>query len=234
MWIGFIAGAAAGAGLMAHAVRGRSSTVFGPSVWRGPSNRPAIALTFDDGPSEATPEILDVLARHGAQATFFQCGANVRRLPQISRQVAQAGHELGNHTDSHPRFDFRSRGFMSGELKRAQRTILDATGAHPRFYRAPYGVRWFGLRQVQRELSLLGAMWTVLGLDWKLPAGSITARLLRGTSNGSILCLHDGRELQPRPDARATVEAVRAAVPELQGRGFEFVTLSELIWPTKN
>ena len=75
----------AACGVMAWAVRGRSSQVFGKSVWRGPRDRRSIALTFDDGPSESTPQILDILARHGARATFFQCGANVERIPAVAR-----------------------------------------------------------------------------------------------------------------------------------------------------
>ena len=79
---------AAGAGVLAHAVRGRSSRAFGPSVWRGDTRRKAVAITFDDGPSESTPALLDTLRQYGAAATFFQCGANIRRLPDIAREVA--------------------------------------------------------------------------------------------------------------------------------------------------
>src|SRR6202161_1506057 len=86
---------------MTWAVRGRSSQVFGPSVWRGVPGRKAIALTFDDGPSRATLEILAVLAGYNAPATFFQCGVNVRRAPEISQAVCEGPHELGNHSDTH-------------------------------------------------------------------------------------------------------------------------------------
>ncbi len=82
--LNIISASAACAG-MAWAVRGRSSQVFGESVWRGPRDRRAVALTFDDGPSEGTPQLLDVLARYQASATFFQCGANVERLPAMAR-----------------------------------------------------------------------------------------------------------------------------------------------------
>src|SRR5437763_8603475 len=104
------------AGIMAYAVRGRSSSLLAPSVYKGVSDRRAIALTFDDGPSESTPALLEILGKYGAPATFFQCGANVRRVPEIARQVASAGHEIGNHSDSHPYFHFRSAAFMYREL----------------------------------------------------------------------------------------------------------------------
>ena len=98
-----LAGAAGGAavaasGFLTWAVRGRSAQVFGRSVWRGPRGPRALALTFDDGPSEATPQLLEILARHRTPATFFQCGANVERLPEVARAVAGRGHEIGNHS----------------------------------------------------------------------------------------------------------------------------------------
>src|SRR3569832_2035335 len=94
--------AAAAAASLAWAVRGRSAGVFGRSCWRGSRSRPSIALTFDDGPSEGTGQLLEVLERYGVPATFFQCGANVDRLPAAAREAAAAGHEIGNHTYSHP------------------------------------------------------------------------------------------------------------------------------------
>ena len=90
-----------GRAFLAWAVRGRSAAVFGPSVWRGPRDRRALALTFDDGPSESTPEILEILARHGVPATFFQCGANVERLPEIARAVG-AGRPRDRQPQLHP------------------------------------------------------------------------------------------------------------------------------------
>src|SRR5579862_2964595 len=103
------------AAFMAWAVRGRSSSVFAPSVWRGPRHRRALALTFDDGPSESTERILDVLARHNVPATFFQIGANVERLPSVARSIAAAGHEIGNHSHTHPLLCFRSPKFMEAD-----------------------------------------------------------------------------------------------------------------------
>ena len=222
----------AAGGLMAYAVRGRSSSLFGPSVYRGPKDRAVIALTFDDGPSESTPELLETFREHRARATFFQCGENVRRLPEIACSVAAGGHEIGNHSQSHAPFCFRSPRFIHDELARAQDTIREATGATPIHFRAPFGARWFGLRTAQRKLGLMGVMWTVIGLDWRLSAERITDRLLRKTVNGAILCLHDGRETQTRPDVRATVEAVRRLIPALTARGFRFATISELLCPT--
>lgn len=222
-------GAAAGA--MAWAARGRSSTVFGRSVYRGAA-RPSVALTFDDGPSESTPQVLDLLDQFSAKATFFQCGANVERLPRTARAVVEAGHELGNHTYSHSRLYLRSGRFIYQELSRAQDTIASVTGFAPVLFRAPYGVRWFGVDAAQQRLNLLGVMWTALGSDWRLPARKIAERLLRGLRGGAILCLHDGRELRRRPSIGETIGALRILLPELAARGYRFETVSQLLCAT--
>jgi peptidoglycan-N-acetylglucosamine deacetylase len=225
------AGAACAAGWMAWAVRGRASSVFGPSVWHGPRHRRAIALTFDDGPSEDTPRLLDVLALYGVAATFFQCGANVDRLPGVARAVRDAGHEIGNHGYAHPLYCTLSPAGILRDLERAQNTISTATGFTPVLMRAPFGVRWFGLSQAQRRLGLLGVMWSAIGYDWKATAECVTATISQSIANGAIVCLHDGRELRQRPDIGITIEAVRALVPMLRDRGFEFNTVSQLICP---
>jgi peptidoglycan/xylan/chitin deacetylase (PgdA/CDA1 family) len=224
--------AGAGAAFMSWAVRGRSSAVFAPSVWRGNPGRNAVALTFDDGPSEGTGRILEILARHNAPATFFQVGANVDRLPEVARAVQQAGHAIGNHSYGHPLFCFRTAAFMERDLAKAQETIERHTGARPEWFRAPFGVRWFGMRAVQRRLGLTGVMWTAIGYDWRLKADAVVARLASGAERGAILCLHDGRELRVRPDIGVTVEAVRRLVPLLLDRGYRLETVSRLLCPT--
>jgi peptidoglycan-N-acetylglucosamine deacetylase len=226
--------AAAGAGLLAYAVRVPSATLLAPSVDRGVRDRKAIALTFDDGPSESTAELLDLLERYRASATFFQCGANVRRLPEAAREVAARGHEIGNHTDTHPRLDFKSREFIERELAQAQKSIEQATGSRPRYFRAPYGVRWFGLGEAQRKLNLTGVMWTTIALDWKWPVDRIVRRLLEGAKNGAIVCLHDGRRIERRPNIQNTLETVRQVLPKLMEQGFHFEKVTDILCPTKS
>ena len=216
-------------GVLAWAVRGKSSSLLAPSVWKGPRSRRAIALTFDDGPSESTPRVLELLAAYDARATFFMCGANVARLPAIARQAAAAGHEIANHGYSHSRFDFRAREFMRADIDNAQRAIPAACGVTPTLFRAPYGVRWFGLGAAQREFGLTGVMWSAIGLDWKLPPEGVAKRLLGAAWNGAIFCLHDGREKLENPDVSATTGALTALLPGLRKRGFELVTVSELL-----
>jgi peptidoglycan-N-acetylglucosamine deacetylase len=223
---------AAPAAAIAWAVRGRSAAVFGASVWRGSRNRRSIALTFDDGPSESTPRILEILSQHGVAATFFQCGANVVRLPGVARHVLEAGHEIGNHSHTHPLFCFRSPRFMEDDLRRAQASIEHHTGVRPALYRAPFGARWFGMGGVQRRLQLTGVMWTIIGYDWNRKVDQVVERISQRVANGAILCLHDGRELLASPDIGVTVESVRRLVPMLLDRGYRFETVSRLLCPT--
>jgi len=226
---GVVTGAAAA---MTWAVRAPSCTWLAPSHYRGVRTRRAIALTFDDGPSESTQMLLDLLAKHGIRATFFQCGANVRRLPDLAREAAARGHCIGNHTVSHPLLALRSAEFIYSEMAEAQRIITDATGCEPRWFRPPYGVRWFGLRSAQRRLRLTSVLWSTIGKDWKWPTEAVASRLMTGATNGAIFCLHDGRALRARPNIDATLEAVARVIPMLRDQGFHFETVDEILCPT--
>jgi len=229
--LGFTAGAVLG-GLSAAAAYGsvsKGSQMFGPSVYRGPGTRKSIALTFDDGPSESTPDLLAYLEEEGVTATFFQCGMHVKRLPHVAGQVAAAGHEIGNHSYSHPKLPFKSREFIDREFSEAQRVILGETGVTPMLMRAPYGFRWVGLREVQERLLLLGVLWTVMGFDWRWPAGKISEYVVHNSSPGGIVCLHDGRGANVQPEIRNTLAAVREIVPRLKEQGYRFETVSGLL-----
>jgi peptidoglycan/xylan/chitin deacetylase (PgdA/CDA1 family) len=217
---------------MAWAVRGRSSQAFGPSIWRGEAGRKAIALTFDDGPGPATPKILDILAEYSVPATFFQCGDNVRRSPELSQAVCAGPHEIGNHSQTHPNFALKRPTYIVENFQRAQETIAEATSRTPALMRPPFGVRWFGFREMQERLGLQCIMWSVIGLDWKLSAPKIADRVLANTRDGSIICLHDGRGTLEKPDANQTIEAVRRIVPSLLDKGYHFETVSQLVCRT--
>jgi peptidoglycan/xylan/chitin deacetylase (PgdA/CDA1 family) len=121
---------------------------------------------------------------------------------------------------------------MEAELARAQRAIESATGAVPSLMRAPYGVRWPGLRAAQQHLGLLGVMWTAIGYDWRLNADQIVSRVAGNLRNGAIICLHDGRGLQVKPDIRQTLDAVDRLIPAIHARGLKLETVSQLLCPT--
>lgn len=213
----------------AYGSASKSSQLFGPSIYRGPGVRRSIALTFDDGPSEGTLRLLDLLDRENVYATFFMCGLNVQRHPAIAGRVAAAGHQIGNHTFSHPRLLLKSRELIEAEFSQAQRIITAETGMMPMILRPPYGLRWAGMRSIQNRLSLLGVLWTVIGNDWRLPASKIARRVLRAASPGGIVCLHDARSIEPSPDISETIEAVRQIIPVLKDQGYKFEIVNDLL-----
>lgn len=228
-----VAEVAVGAGLfgaaMYYAVAVPSSQVFGPAVWRGPQGRRRVALTFDDGPSETTPAILDTLARHGARATFFFCGANVLRLPDVARRAAAEGHEIANHTFHHPRLYTLSSARMEEEIGATQETIQQVIGRAPDLFRPPYGIRWFGLYPALRHHALRVVMWSQCVFDWRRPEHRIEEALRRKTNDGEIVLLHDGDGITAGDRRRATARAVARVLPNLELRGLRCVTVSELV-----
>ena len=220
---------AAGAASLACVLHRRGSQFFGPSIWHGPRNRKQIALTIDDGPSEQTPEFLALLDTLGVRATFFQCGKNIDRLPRIAAQVRDAGHEIGNHTYSHPRLIFCTPARIREEIRDTQAAIRRATGIQARLFRAPYGIRSFGLREALREHGLTGVLWTVMGHDWDWEDIEIAHYVVWHVSNGAIICLHDGDRTSPQVDRNNTILALRQIIPKLYESGYTFVTAGEML-----
>ncbi len=203
--------------------------VWGRGFHRGLRGRRQIALTFDDGPSECTPAVLDALQRYDLRATFFVCGKNVEQFPELVREIADAGHEIGNHTYSHPGLLLRSAWQIRLELERTQDAIEAAAGVRPRLFRPPYGVRSPSLRGIQAELGLTTVLWTVIGNDWKLGRAAIAERVLRRPGEGGIICLHDGDQVYHPADRRETVAALPEIIEGLRGRGFSFVTAGRML-----
>jgi peptidoglycan-N-acetylglucosamine deacetylase len=210
-----------------YLVAAPSSQLLGKSLAHGNEQTPAIALTFDDGPGTNTPQILAALKEAGVRATFFLCGCNAERHPEIARQIAADGHEIGNHTFSHLRLLGRSPGRIAWEIDRAQKVIGQATGRQPNLFRPPYGLRWFGLFPILRQHKLVLVMWSLNARDWRSSAAQIIERVVRKTKPGSIVLLHDGMPPGETGDRSATAEALPAILHTLAGR-FRFLTISEI------
>jgi len=164
---------------------------------------PYIAMTFDDGPAATlTPKLLDLLAARQIKATFFVIGQNVTEYPEIVARAAREGHEIGNHSWSHPYFARLSDDAVRSQLKRTDEAIMNAAGIHPKLLRPPYG-----------SITARQKRWIhdEFGYD----------RILKNTRPGSIVLSHD---IHP-----GTIEAMPATLAQLQDKGFKFVTVSELI-----
>jgi len=188
----------AGGGLM-YASVWPTSQFFGQTLIAG-DDASQIALTFDDGPNDrATPELLEVLARHRARATFFAMGDFARLRPEIVRQAVAAGHVLGNHTMSHPRLSTQSSARVRQELSDCNAVLEDIAGVAVRFFRPPFGARRPFVLRAARGLGLIPVTWNVTGYDWEpIGVGGILGKLENGIARnrargrGSNLLLHDG------------------------------------------
>jgi len=209
-----------------------SSQVIGPSLVRGPEESRSVVLTFDDGPAPPfTERILDILAEHRISATFFLCGKNVERHPEVARRIVREGHTIGNHTYSHPFLCPRSRKFMAAEIDRAQEAIERVTGIRPTLFRPPYGARWFGLMPILRKRGLRMVMWSVAGFDWKYRTHAIIRATTRRLHPGAVILLHDGHE-QPPPagiDQSSTVEALPAIIEAAKRAGLDFLPIQKIM-----
>ncbi len=197
------------------------STTKAVTVNDGPGFGRRVALTFDDGPDpKNTPRILKALRERNVTATFFMIGRNVTNQPQLAAQVLAEGHELANHSYTHPKLSSKSNSRVLSELERCQEAINTATGVTPVWFRPPYGA-WATKRQGPLAVKeCLGvAMWSVDTMDWKYRnPRSVTNRALKGARPGSIILMHDIH--------RSTADAVPAVLDGLLDRGYEMTTMS--------
>jgi len=226
MITGSIAAAASAAYYATYAVR---SQWLGATIWSGRTDTNEVALTFDDGPGEDTEALLDVLEDLKVRATFFMIGRQVERYPHIARRVAESGHEIGNHSYSHPIFLYRRANEIRQQLRRAQEAIAETTGIRPRFARPPCGVRTPAYFAAARGLNLQTIQWSDTGFDWKNHDAQQVARDSVGRAHaGSIILLHDG-DSAGKSNRQQTIAAVPLIVSELRSRGLSTAPLNRLL-----
>ncbi len=186
---------------------------------------PVIAITFDDGPNpDHTPRLLDMLKARNIKATFFMVGRCVVTWPHIVKRIADEGHEVANHSWSHPLLTSLGNTSLDSQLQKTHDAIIKACGKAPMHYRPPYGA--IGMSQRKRIHEKLGystILWDVDPLDWKTPRNSkkVEERILANTKSGSIILTHDIHG--------TTVDAMPATLDALIARGYQFATVSQLI-----
>jgi len=203
------------AGSLAYAALSPESQIFGHTVLAPPQPN-HLALTFDDGPNPAaTPQLLEVLARHHARATFFLIGDFVRKEPALTREIAAAGHVIGNHTMTHPWLPFHSASRIRAELAGCNAALEDTLGRKVGLFRPPHGARRPAVLQAARELGLQTVQWNLIVGDWSAPSADIIlSRLERGIAKnrqrgrGTNVVLHDGGQAGLGQPRLRTVEAV--------------------------
>lgn len=180
-----------------------------------------IAMTFDDGPGLDTPRLLDILAEKGVSATFFLVGRNVDARPAVVKAIADAGHELGNHTWNHPDLTKKDETTIRSELRSTSDAILAAAGRGPDVLRPPYGARDERVLSIAGELGMAVVNWNIDSEDWRSKNTEATRARAVGTAKpGGILLLHDIHS--------TTVDAVPGIIDDLRAQGYVFVTVREL------
>jgi len=189
-----------------------------------------VALTFDDGPDQAsTPRFLEVLDGLGWKATFFMLGEMARRSPGLAAEVAAAGHEIGVHGDEHRSQLWRSPRAVAADIDRARDAVAEATGVEPHWFRPPFGtLSMSGIRGAHRR-DLHVVLWTSWGRDWReeATADSVVADVLDGYLDGGTVLLHDSDCTSAPQSWRATLDALPGLAESLGTRGLQVGTLGD-------
>lgn len=230
--------------LAAYAGRYPNANLFGPVTAHTNSPR-KLAITFDDGPNPTiTPKLLDLLDRHKAHATFFVIGQYARQQPQLLREVSARGHQIGNHTLTHPNLFWSNPSQTRDELTLCNDAITSALHTPPKWFRPPFGWRNPWLASAARALNLQVVTWTLLPGDWKAPTDAwlihrmhpIAARAQKALHRpvlkspaGDILCLHDGGHRAQNADRTHTLAALEHWLPRWRDAGLEFVTMDHAV-----
>ncbi len=212
------------------------SLSFGTPVYQNDSERQIycsspnaekkIALTFDDGPHpQYTEQILSILREYGVKATFFTIGENVELYPDAFSEILRDGHEIGNHTFSHPHIQSKDTDELSNEIHKTEELLKNKGALGAKIFRPPEGVLSDTVCQTAKQMGYSIILWTVDTKDWShTPADSIVKGVTDVVKSGDIILFHD-YIAKPSP----TPDALRQLIPALLSKGYRFVTVSELI-----
>lgn len=189
-----------------------------------PPNPDEIALSFDDGPNPAsTARLLEILRVHDVSATFFLVGMHAEAEPELVRQMVDQGHEIGNHTWSHPNLKTVPRQRIVEELQRTSEVLERITGKPISLFRPPFGAADNRVLDTARELGMVPAFWNAMTVDWEdRPSALITNELAQQIEvNGergraTCLVLHDRRADDPKACCDESIEAVRQLIGRFQ------------------
>jgi polysaccharide deacetylase family sporulation protein PdaB len=198
-------------------------------ISHGPKKEKVVALTFDDGPHPVyTTEILDLLNEYNIKATFFVLGKFAEQYPDIIKRQAEEQHEIGNHTYSHININKVSREKFEEEFDKTQKVISSLTGIESKVFRPPYGSCNEKTMKIVNTQECNVVLWSYRqdSKDWSNPdVDKIIDTTLSNVENGDIILFHD----YVYYDKSNTVEALKVIIPELISRGYNFVTISELM-----
>jgi peptidoglycan/xylan/chitin deacetylase (PgdA/CDA1 family) len=202
-------------------------------VRRGPHEN-IVAITFDDGPNPIyTPQLLDILKEKGVKATFFVVGLHVKKYPEIAKRIVDEGHNIGNHTYTHKDMVPSTRRMVLAQVNKTDHMICNVTGVKTNLFRPPRGIYSSAVRRLLvDENKYRMILWSVSSVDWRgLKPETIVRRIMRYLRPGAILLFHDSGALIRREGASRenTVEALPAVIDQLVARGYEMVTITEML-----
>lgn len=226
--LGLLAGAGA-CGVAAYSPR---NPLLGRALARGRADRPDVAITFDDGPGPSTPAVLDALAAHGAVATFFVLGREVRGQEEVVRRIVDEGHQLASHGWDHGILIFRTARHVAEQLRRTEEAVARAAGdgALTHLFRAPHGFRGPATAIGARAAGYRMAAWSHGVFDSAEPgAAAIARRAERALAPGTVLLLHDADGWCPGRPRPQTVEALPEILRAAAARGLRTVRMDRLV-----
>jgi peptidoglycan/xylan/chitin deacetylase (PgdA/CDA1 family) len=197
-----------------------------------------VALTFDDGPSPVwTPKILDELKKSGVKATFFMIGEYVRSYPEIAKRVVQEGHEIGNHSFDHHVLIYYKMEELEKEIRDAEAVIRNITGKTTTLFRPPKAWLTNEEKKKIKEMGYKIILWTLNSKDWVTFDDKYIVRyIVHHVRPGDIILFHDGGGVftTEKGNRTETVKAIRRLAEKLKDRGYEFLTVTELLDREKN
>ncbi|MFA5307216.1 MAG: polysaccharide deacetylase family protein [Candidatus Babeliales bacterium] len=200
--------------------------VFGSSVRHVTTDEKVVALTYDDGPRPPTTQaVLEVLAQHHVPATFFLIGRHAELHPALVKKIYSAGHELGNHTYSHPYLIFKSARYVRNQIEKTDNIIRSCGYKKEIYFRSPHGMKLFADSWALKKMKRKNILFDTVAWDWTSPGvEKIVHNVMKDVHPGSIILLHDGCG-----DKHDVVEASDIIITRLKEQGYQFVTISELL-----
>ena len=191
-------------------------------IYQGSDSEKKIALTVNVfWGEEYLPRMLEIMKKNNVKVDFFMGGQWVEKFPDLTKRIAEDGHELGNHGYSHPHVDSLSKDSNIQEIKKAEKEVFNATGKKTVLFAPPYGERGQTVLQAADEVGYSTILWSIDTIDWQRPdPKTIEDRVLKKAHNGAIVLMHP---------TDPTVKALPNIIKGLKDRGFEIVTVSQLV-----